>query len=150
VTCDIKSQTRDELEARFKDWGQPAYRAGQVFGLALCPAGDGLGDDDKSAQTPARTTPSRTSLSNRLNWSASRALTHHSKVPLRLSDQALIESVLIPANPASMAYASDRTPSAFPLRLAAPMVANSAPADWTLETKSPRRRIVEQVLAVER
>ena len=28
---DIKSQTREELEAQFQAWGQPAYRVAQVL-----------------------------------------------------------------------------------------------------------------------
>jgi len=31
VPPDIKSQTKEEIEAQFKAWGEPAYRVAQVF-----------------------------------------------------------------------------------------------------------------------
>ena len=31
MTSDIKSMTKDELEARFQSWGEPAYRVTQLL-----------------------------------------------------------------------------------------------------------------------
>ena len=28
---ELRSQTREELEARFQEWGEPAYRVGQLL-----------------------------------------------------------------------------------------------------------------------
>ena len=31
MLADIRSQTREQLETQFKEWGQPAYRVGQLL-----------------------------------------------------------------------------------------------------------------------
>jgi 23S rRNA (adenine2503-C2)-methyltransferase len=151
VTCDIKSQTRDELEARLKEWGEPAYRVDQLFQwLYVHQVTDWKG---------------MTSLSTGLREKLSRDYLLHSlelvrkqgsqdttqKFLWRLHDHSLIESVLIPANPALSGGASDRRTlcvstqvgCAYGCRFCA-----SGLDGW--KRNLGVEEIVEQVLAVER
>ena len=105
---DIKTIARAELEARLKEWGEPAYRAGQVLEW-LYPR--------RAASWEAMTNlpkPLRAKLADHF---ALRTLAlvrqqgaHDTtrKFLWRLHDGALVESVLIPANPALYGEASDR------------------------------------------
>jgi len=108
VTCDIKSQLRDELEARFKDWGQPLI-ARPGARLASSPAGDGLGNDDKICPNPCAQLRKTFTLQS-LELVCKRALRTPSKSPLAVERQGFIESVLIPANPPSRRPSDRHTP----------------------------------------
>ena len=108
MTCDIKSVTRDELEARFQSWGEPAYRVTQVLAWLY---GHRATEWGAMSNLPA-------SLRERLEKEYSLATLElvrkqgsrdtTQKFLWRLSDHSLIESVLIPANPALYGDASDR------------------------------------------
>ena len=108
MLADIKSFTRDELAAQFKSWDLPGYRLDQVLKWLY----------EKRAASWAEMTNLSKGLRDQL------AL-HYSLHPLelvrkqgsrdttqkflwKLSDGAMIESVLIPANPALYGEASDR------------------------------------------
>jgi 23S rRNA (adenine2503-C2)-methyltransferase len=105
---DIRSQTKEELRTQFQAWGQPAYRVPQLLEwlyvhrvtdwnamtnlpkslLALLRADYALRPLELIRQQGARDT------TQKFLW--------------RLADQALIESVLIPANPTLYGEPSDR------------------------------------------
>jgi 23S rRNA (adenine2503-C2)-methyltransferase len=108
VLADIKSQTAEELQARFQAWGEPAYRVSQVLEWLY-----------------ARRVTEWSAMTNLPHALRDRLGSHYSLQSLalvrkqgardttqkflwRLSDHALIESVLIPANPALYGESSDR------------------------------------------
>jgi 23S rRNA (adenine2503-C2)-methyltransferase len=105
---DIKSQTEEQLGAWLQQAGEPGYRLGQILQWIY-----------------ARRVPdwaAMTNLPKALRERLAEAFTHHTlelvrkqgaadttqKFLWRLHDHALIESVLIPANPALYGEASDR------------------------------------------
>jgi 23S rRNA (adenine2503-C2)-methyltransferase len=108
VLPDIKSLTRDELASRFKDWDQPAYRATQVLEWIY--------------SRHATTWDAMTNLPKGLRDLLQKNFSLHNlelvrkqgsadttqKFLWRLADHSLVESVLIPANPALYGDASDR------------------------------------------
>jgi 23S rRNA (adenine2503-C2)-methyltransferase len=108
VTRDIRSQTREELEAQFKSWDQPAYRVDQLLQWLYAHRAT---DWDQMTNLPK---PLREQLRDNYSLSAlelvRRQGSHDTtqKFLWRLRDQSLIESVLIPANPALYSEASDR------------------------------------------
>ncbi|HVV01937.1 MAG TPA: 23S rRNA (adenine(2503)-C(2))-methyltransferase RlmN [Verrucomicrobiae bacterium] len=105
---DIRAQTREELEAQFALWGEPSYRLGQLLEWLY--------------EHKARSWDEMTSLPRALREKLSARYTLHGlelvrkqgaadtteKFLWRLADGSLIESVLIPANPALYGEASDR------------------------------------------
>ena len=105
---DIRSQTRDELAAQLKAWGQPAYRAEQVLRWLY----------RRRATDWAAMTNLPRALRDQLREQfglhpialvrRQGAADATQKFLWRLNDGALIESVLIPANPALYGEASDR------------------------------------------
>ena len=108
MPSDIKSLTRDELAARFTELGEPAYRVDQTL--------------DWLYRRRAANWDAMSNLSKTLRSKLSGALTLHThglvrkqgardttqKFLWRLADGAMIESVLIPANPSLYGEASDR------------------------------------------
>ena len=108
VLADIKSQTAEELQAQFRTWGQPVYRVSQVLEWlyvhrvtkweAMTNLPKALRDElqCKYALHPLEL----------VRKQGSRDTTQ--KFLWRLNDHSLIESVLIPANPALYGEASDR------------------------------------------
>jgi 23S rRNA (adenine2503-C2)-methyltransferase len=107
VPTDIKSLTREELEAQFAAWHQPVYRVTQLLEWLYTrrvtdwdamtnlpkPLRDKL-DENFSLHTPELVRKQGSSdTTQKFLW--------------RLRDHSLIESVLIPANPASRDYGSD-------------------------------------------
>src|SRR6266566_4980446 len=108
MICDIKSLTREELEARLQEWGEPAYRVDQLLEWLY--------------QHYATSWEAMTSLPKSLRDKLGEHYALHSlalvrqqgsldttqKFLWRLDDRSLIESVLIPANPALYGDASDR------------------------------------------
>ena len=105
---DLRSQTKDELLARFQQWEQPPYRVDQLLGWLY---GQRVATWERLVNLPAK-------LRNQLRQNyelhalelarkqGARDTTQ--KFLWRLKDGALIESVLIPANPALYGEASDR------------------------------------------
>ena len=105
---DIKSQTLEELQAQLKTLNQPAYRAGQITEW-LYPL--------RAASWEAMTNLPRLlreKLSEAFTLETLELVTKQGsrdttqKFLWRLSDGSMIESVLIPANPALYGEASDR------------------------------------------
>lgn len=108
MTVDIKSLNREELATRFVDWGQPAYRVDQVLQW-LYPR-------------RAATWDAMTNLPEALREKLAAELGLHTlglvrrqgardttqKFLWKLADGSMVESVLIPANPALYGDASDR------------------------------------------
>ena len=105
---DIRSQTRETLAAQFAAWGQPSYRLDQLLGwLYARRAGswDVMSNLPKTLREELAKTWSL-HLPELVTKQGSRDTTQ--KFLWRLSDGALIESVLIPANPALYGDDSDR------------------------------------------
>ena len=108
VLPDIKSQTREELAARFAEWGLPAYRLDQVLHwlyqrrVTDWAAMSNIPRDlrDKLAQHYTLQTIAL------VTKQGSRDTTQ--KFLWRLADNSFIESVLIPANPSLYGETSDR------------------------------------------
>jgi 23S rRNA (adenine2503-C2)-methyltransferase len=108
VLPDIKSFTQEELQARFGEWKQPAYRVAQLLKWLYV----------HRVSTWEEMTNLPRALRDRLKQEftlgtlelvrkqGSRDTTQ--KFLWRLADHSLIESVLIPANPALYSEASDR------------------------------------------
>jgi 23S rRNA (adenine2503-C2)-methyltransferase len=105
---DIKSQSREELEAQFKSWGQPAYRVTQLLEwlyVRRVADWDAMTNLPKELRTKLRAHFSMQTL-ELVRKQGSPDTTE--KFLWRLADHSLIESVLIPANPALYGDDSDR------------------------------------------
>jgi 23S rRNA (adenine2503-C2)-methyltransferase len=108
VPLDIKSQTKEQLEAQFKAWKEPAYRVGQVFEWLYAHRvtdWDAMTNLPKALREKLRGHYSLQAL-ELVRKQGSRDTTQ--KFLWRLADHSLIESVLIPANPALYGEVSDR------------------------------------------
>jgi 23S rRNA (adenine2503-C2)-methyltransferase len=148
---DIKSQTREELAARFAEWKQPAYRVPQLLEWLYHHR---VTDWDAMTNVPK---PLREKLRESFTLQTLELLRRQGardttqKFLWRLADHSLIESVLIPANPALYGEASDRhtlcvstqVGCAYGCRFCASGLEGWKRDLWPHE-------IVEQVLAVER
>jgi 23S rRNA (adenine2503-C2)-methyltransferase len=96
------------LEAQFRAWGQPAYRVAQLLEwlyLHRAASWEAMTNLPKALRDDLRKHYSLTAL-ELIRKQGARDTTQ--KFLWRLTDQALIESVLIPANPALYGEASDR------------------------------------------
>src|SRR5580698_1290158 len=105
---DIKSLMREELEAQFRAWDVPAYRVTQLLEwLYVCRVTDweAMTNLPKGLREKLREGFSLQTM-ELVRKQGSPDTTQ--KFLWRLSDHALIESVLIPANPALYGEASDR------------------------------------------
>ena len=108
MLTDIKSLTRDELEDRFKAWEQPVYRVTQMLEW-LYVHRVATWDAMTNLPRPLREKLAREFLFHTLELIRKQgAHDATQKFLWRLHDHALIESVLIPANPALYGDASDR------------------------------------------
>jgi len=108
VLTDIRSQLNEELEAQFRAWGQPAYRVAQLLEWLYVHRAanwDTMTNLPRALQDELRKHYSLTAL-ELIRKQGARDTTQ--KFLWRLTDQALIESVLIPANPALYGESSDR------------------------------------------
>jgi len=105
---DIKSQTLEELQAELQGLGQPAYRAAQVMEwlyVHRATRWEEMTNLPKQLVSKLRTRYELRAL-ELVRKQGSRDTTQ--KFLWRLADQALIESVLIPANPTLYGEPSDR------------------------------------------
>jgi len=105
---DIRNETRATLTAQFAVWNEPSYRLDQLLDwLYVRRAGswDAMTNLSKSLRSQLASTWSLGSL-GLVRKQGSRDSTQ--KFLWRLKDGALIESVLIPANPALYGEAADR------------------------------------------
>jgi 23S rRNA (adenine2503-C2)-methyltransferase len=151
VMTDIKSHTADELQARFREWKQPAYRLTQLLEW-LYPHRvtnwDAMTNLPKPLRELLRTDFSLQTL-ELVRKQGARDTTQ--KFLWRLADQALIESVLIPANPALYGEASDRHTLCVSTQVGCAYGCKfcaSGLEGW--KRNLAPHEIVEQVLAVER
>jgi 23S rRNA (adenine2503-C2)-methyltransferase len=108
VAPDIRSQTVEELQAQFRLWTQPGYRVKQLLDWVY---GRRVTTWEAMTNLPAAL---REQLRNHYSISALELIRLQGardttlKFLWRLSDHSLIESVLIPANPALYGEPSDR------------------------------------------
>jgi 23S rRNA (adenine2503-C2)-methyltransferase len=108
VPTDIKSLTREELEAQFKTWEQPVYRVAQVLDwlyVRRVTSWDAMTNLPKAMREKLR---GKYSLQTHELVRKQGSHDTTQKFLWRLHDHSLIESVLIPANPALYGEASDR------------------------------------------
>lgn len=148
---DIKSQTAEKITAQFQAWGEPAYRVSQVLEWlyvhrvtnweAMTNLPKGLRERLKGQYTFGTL--------ELVRKQGARDTTQ--KFLWRLSDHSLIESVLIPANPALYGEASDRHTLCVSTQVGCAYGCKfcaSGLEGWKRDLEV--YEIVEQVLAVER
>jgi 23S rRNA (adenine2503-C2)-methyltransferase len=151
VLPDIKSLTRDELEIHFRAWEQPVYRVTQLLQWLY---------DQRVATWDAMTNlpkPLREKLQKEFSLQTLESVRQQGapdttkKFLWRLHDHSLIESVLIPANPALYGDASDRHTLCVSTQVGCAYGCKfcASGLDGWKRNLTPDE-IVEQVLAVER
>jgi 23S rRNA (adenine2503-C2)-methyltransferase len=151
VLPDIKSQTREELAARFAEWKLPAYRLDQLLHWLYVRR---VIDWEAMTNLPREL---RDKLREHfaletvelVNKQGSRDTTQ--KFLWRLADHSLIESVLIPANPALYGEASDRHTLCVSTQVGCAYGCKfcaSGLEGWKRNLQP--HEIIEQVLAIER
>lgn len=151
MKADIRSLSREELEGQFLDWGQPAYRVDQLLDWLY---------HHRVTQWEAMT-----NLPKHLRDQLQQEYALHAlelvgrqgepestqKFLWRLQDLALIESVLIPANPALYGEPSDRHTLCISTQVGCAyhcQFCASGLAGWKRDLNP--EEMIEQVLAVER
>lgn len=105
---DIKALTREELAARFTEWGEPAYRVDQVLAWVYqrrVANWDAMTNLSKALREKLRAEYAFTNLELARKQGA-RDTTQ--KFLWKLPDGSFVESVLIPANPALYGEQADR------------------------------------------
>jgi 23S rRNA (adenine2503-C2)-methyltransferase len=151
VPTDIKSLTREELETQFKSWKQPAYRVTQLLEWLYA---------RRAANWDAMTNlpkPLREKLGELFSLHCLELVRKQGaqdatqKFLWKLADGSLIESVLIPANPALYGEASDRHTLCISTQVGCAYGCRfcASGLDGWKRNLTPDE-IVEQVLAVER
>jgi 23S rRNA (adenine2503-C2)-methyltransferase len=151
VPTDVKSLTRDELEARFKAWEQPVYRVTQLLEW-LYVHRVATWDAMTNLPRPLREKLGKDFLLQTLELVRKQgARDTTQKFLWRLHDHLLIESVLIPANPALYGDASDRHTLCISTQVGCAYGCKfcASGLDGLKRNLTPDE-IVEQVLAVER
>jgi len=151
VPIDIKSLTREELEAQFKLWEQPAYRVTQLLDwlyVRRAASWDVMTNLPKSLREKLGESFSLRTLELVRKQGA---FDTTQKFLWRLHDHSLIESVLIPANPALYGEASDRHTLCISTQVGCAYGCKfcASGLDGWKRNLAPDE-IVEQVLAVER
>jgi 23S rRNA (adenine2503-C2)-methyltransferase len=151
VPADIKSLTREELEARFKLWEQPVYRVTQLLDWLYVHhvvSWDAMTNLPKKLRTQLAENYSLQSL-ELVRKQGARDITQ--KFLWQLADGAFIESVLIPANPALYGEASDRHTLCVSTQVGCAYGCKfcASGLDGWKRNLNPNE-IVEQVLAIER
>jgi 23S rRNA (adenine2503-C2)-methyltransferase len=151
VLPDIKSFTREELEAQFAAWKQPGYRVAQLLEWLYARrviTWDAMTNLPKPLREKLKESFSLQTL-ELVRKQGSHDTTQ--KFLWRLRDHSLIESVLIPANPALYGDASDRHTLCVSTQVGCAYGCKfcaSGLDGWKRNLTSDE--IVEQVLAVER
>ena len=108
MTVDVKSQTREELQAHFSEWAQPSYRVDQLLQWLYerrAISWSGMTNLPKALRDQLAAAYSLDILQLVRKQGASDTT---QKFLWRLNDASMIESVLIPANPALYGERSDR------------------------------------------
>ena len=151
MLADIKSQTAGELETQFRAWGQPAYRVAQLLEwlyVHRATKWEAMTNLPKALRDELRNHYSLTAL-ELIRKQGVRDTTQ--KFLWRLGDHSLIESVLIPANPALYGEPSDRHTLCVSTQVGCAYGCKfcaSGLAGWKRDLNV--EEIVGQVLAVER
>jgi 23S rRNA (adenine2503-C2)-methyltransferase len=148
---DIKSLTADELAAEFEAWGEPAYRAKQVLDWLYTRRvtdWSAMSNLPKALREKLAATFSLGFLELVRKQGAPDST---QKFLWRLADGALVESVLIPANPALYGEASDRHTLCVSTQVGCAYGCKfcASGLDGLKRNLGPHE-IVEQVLAIER
>ncbi|MEI9960746.1 MAG: 23S rRNA (adenine(2503)-C(2))-methyltransferase RlmN [Limisphaerales bacterium] len=149
---DIKSLTREELEAQFKILEQPAYRVAQLLDwlyIRRATTWDAMTNLPKALREKLR---ENFSLQTLELVRKTRFARHHAKNFFGgLHDHSLIESVLIPANPALYSETSDRHTLCISTQVGCAYGCKfcASGLDGWKRNLAPNE-IVEQILAVER
>jgi 23S rRNA (adenine2503-C2)-methyltransferase len=151
VPTDIKSLTREELEAQFKNWEQPIFRVTQLLDWLYARRvtnWDAMTNLPKSLREKLRENFSLQTL-ELVRKQGSHDTTQ--KFLWRLHDHSLVESVLIPANPALYGEASDRHTLCISTQVGCAYGCKfcASGLDGWKRNLTPDE-IVEQILAVER
>ena len=151
MLTDIKSLTREEIEAQFKLWDQPVYRVTQLLEwlyVRRATSWDAMTNLPKKLRAQLPENYSLQSL-ELVRKQGSRDTTQ--KFLWKLADGAFIESVLIPANPALYGEASDRHTLCISTQVGCAYGCKfcASGLDGWKRNLAPDE-IVEQVLAVER
>jgi 23S rRNA (adenine2503-C2)-methyltransferase len=108
MPLDIKSLTAAELQAQFKEWGQPAYRVSQLLEwlyVHRLTSWEAMTNLPKALREQLRAHYTLECV-ELVRQQGARDATR--KFLWRLGDHSLVESVLIPANPALYGEPSDR------------------------------------------
>ena len=151
MTPDIKSQTREELETRFKEWGELSYRVEQLLEwlyIHRVTGWEAMTNLPKGLREKLSQAFSLASLEC-VRTQGSRDATQ--KFLWRLTDHSLIESVLIPANPSLYGEASDRHTLCVSTQVGCAYGCKFCASGLDGWKRNLRvEEIVEQVLAVER
>jgi len=148
---DIKSLTREELEAHFKAEGEPAYRVTQLLDWLYsrrATTWDGMTNLPKPLREKLREQFTLQTLELVRKQGSSDTT---QKFLWKLADGQLIESVLIPANPALYGEASDRHTLCISTQVGCAYGCKfcaSGLEGWKRNLEV--NEIVEQVLAIER
>ena len=108
MKSDIRSRLRDELEARFKDWGVPGYRVEQLLEWLYSHRAHTWGEMSNLPAALRERLAAEFSLINLELVRKQGARDTTRKFLWRLPDAAMIESVLIPASPSLYCETSDR------------------------------------------
>ena len=151
MPTDIKSLTREELEAQFTSWKQPAYRVTQLLEWLYARRAVNW---DAMTNLPK---PLREKLRGMFSFNCLELVLKQGtqdttqKFLWKLADGALIESVLIPANPALYGESSDRHTLCISTQVGCAYGCKfcASGLDGWKRNLTPDE-IVEQVLAVER
>jgi len=151
VPADIKFLTRDELEIRFAAWHQPVYRVTQLLEWLYhrhATSWDTMTNLPKALREKLAETFSLQTLELVRKQGAP---DETQKFLWRLRDHALIESILIPANPALYGDTSDRHTLCISTQVGCAYGCKfcASGLDGWKRNLTPDE-IVEQVLAVER
>ena len=151
MPTDIKSLSRDELEARFAAWHQPAYRVTQLLEWLYphrATSWDIMTNLPKALREKLAATFSLESL-GLVRKQGGNDTTQ--KFLWRLRDHSLIESVLIPANPSLYGDASDRHTLCVSTQVGCAYGCKFCASGLTgWKRNLTADEIVEQILAVER
>ena len=151
MPTDIKSLTREEIEAQFKLWEQPDYRVTQLLEWLYVwrvTSWDAMTNLPKKLRTQLAENYSLQTL-ELVRKQGARDITQ--KFLWKLADGAFIESVLIPANPALYGEASDRHTLCVSTQVGCAYGCKfcASGLDGWKRNLNPNE-IVEQVLAIER
>jgi 23S rRNA (adenine2503-C2)-methyltransferase len=151
VPTDIKSLTREEIETQFKNWEQPVYRVAQLLDwlyVQRVTTWDAMTNLPKVLREKLRENFSLQTL-ELIRKQGSHDTTQ--KFLWRLHDHSLIESVLIPANPALYSEASDRHTLCISTQVGCAYGCKfcASGLDGWKRNLAPNE-IVEQILSVER